>query len=58
LVAENLGIEAAEDVTAVLAKYVHEQISQLGEPEANFSGRRCLDLGLRPIKAPGARVLI
>ncbi len=39
IVAADLGIASADTVTAVLAKYVHEQISQLGEPEANFAER-------------------
>jgi transcriptional regulator with XRE-family HTH domain len=37
LVASQLGVEAADKVTAVLAEHVHNQISQLGEPEANFT---------------------
>lgn len=39
LVAADLGIAAADTVTAVLAQYVHEQLAQIGEPEANFSER-------------------
>ncbi|MFM0736552.1 hypothetical protein PQQ51_04785 [Paraburkholderia xenovorans] len=39
LVAADLGIAAADKVTAVLSEYVHQQLRQLGEPEANFSER-------------------
>ncbi|CBJ50355.1 hypothetical protein [Ralstonia solanacearum] len=39
LVAAELGVEAADKVTAVLAAHVHKQITDLGEPEANFSER-------------------
>jgi hypothetical protein len=38
LVAAELGVEA-DKVTTILAAHVHQQISQLGEPEANFSER-------------------
>lgn len=37
LIAAELGVEAADKVTAVLTAHVHKQISNLGEPEANFS---------------------
>ena len=35
LIAADLGIDAADRVTAVLVKYVHEQISRLGEPQGD-----------------------
>jgi hypothetical protein len=38
LVAADLGL-AADRVTEVLTAYVHEQIDQLGEPEADFTGK-------------------
>jgi hypothetical protein len=38
LVAADLGLEA-DRVTEVLTGYVHEQIDQLGEPEADFTGK-------------------
>ncbi|CAL8474571.1 hypothetical protein [Caballeronia sp. S22] len=36
MVAADLGIDAADKVTEVLAKYVHNQISALGEPDTEF----------------------
>jgi phage terminase Nu1 subunit (DNA packaging protein) len=36
-IAADLGIDA-DRVTAVLTAYVHKQVAQLGEPDANFAG--------------------
>lgn len=38
ILAADLGVEA-DRVTEALTAHVHKQIAQLGEPEANFSGR-------------------
>ncbi|MGF6292901.1 hypothetical protein QFZ98_004762 [Paraburkholderia youngii] len=37
MVAADLGIDAADKVTEVLANYVHKQISALGEPAPQFT---------------------
>lgn len=37
LIAADLGIEQADKVTEVLTEYVHKQLSELGEPEADFT---------------------
>lgn len=37
VVAADLGIDESERVTAVLTKYVHIQLTQLGEPDGDFT---------------------